>query len=240
MAWRARTANPARIHRVRAGRASRGVTTPVPRVYLPVLLTAPAPSGSPGTTRLCRGCSRPPRRPADQAASSFTPPLRRQGDKGLPPPSGTDSASWRTTSNSAFFARSPRTTRTARPNSQRISRQTILSSTWSANPHHTSHAGETGRSATRSSFRAAQDQRGQYRPVGLIWWRRIKVSAVFHISSRRDSRNPAATGVVTRNTSRMHMIGDHHGRTAGRATLLARAADEILGTQSTVSGRSQA
>jgi DNA-binding winged helix-turn-helix (wHTH) protein len=26
-----------------------------------------------------------------------TPPLRRQGDKGLPPPSGTDSASWRTT-----------------------------------------------------------------------------------------------------------------------------------------------
>ena len=81
--------DPARIHRVRAGRASRGVTTPVPRVYLPVLLTAPAPSGSPGTTRLCRGCSRLPRRPADQAASSFTPPLRRQGDKGLPPPSGT-------------------------------------------------------------------------------------------------------------------------------------------------------
>lgn len=26
------------------------------------------------------------------------------------------------------------------------------------------------------------------------------------------------------------MIGDHHGRTAGRATLLVRAADEILGT----------
>ena len=74
-------------------------------------------------------------------------------------------------------------------------------------------------------------------PDTLIWWRRIKVSAVFHISSRRDSRNPAATRVVTKNTSRRHMIGDHHGRTAGRATLLARAADEILGTQSTVSGR---
>ena len=100
--------NPARIHRVRAGRASRGVTTPVPRVYLPVLLTAPAPSGSPGTTRLCRGCSRPPRRPAAQAASSFTPPLRRQGDKGLPPPSGTDSASWRTTSSSASLDTSRR------------------------------------------------------------------------------------------------------------------------------------
>ena len=26
------------------------------------------------------------------------------------------------------------------------------------------------------------------------------------------------------------MIGDHHGRSAGRATLLVRAADEILGT----------
>ena len=134
--------DPARIHRVRAGRASRGVTAPVPRVYLPVLLTAPAPSGSPGTTRLCRGCSRLPRRPADQAASSFTPPLRRQGDKGLPPPSGTDSASWRTTSSSAFFSPSPRTTSTARLNNQRISRQAILSSTWSANPHRASLAGE--------------------------------------------------------------------------------------------------
>jgi hypothetical protein len=26
------------------------------------------------------------------------------------------------------------------------------------------------------------------------------------------------------------MIGDHHGRTAGRATLLVRAVDDILGT----------
>src|ERR1039457_3730570 len=66
----------------------RGVTQPVPRVYLPVSLTAPAPSGSTGPSRLCRGCSRPPRRPAAQAASSFTPPLRRPGDRGLPPPFG--------------------------------------------------------------------------------------------------------------------------------------------------------
>ena len=69
---------PARIHRVRAGASSRGVTTPVPRVYLPVSLTAPGPSGSPEPTRLCRGCSHPPRRSPDQAASSFTPPLRRR------------------------------------------------------------------------------------------------------------------------------------------------------------------
>jgi hypothetical protein len=30
--------------------------------------------------------------------------------------------------------------------------------------------------------------------------------------------------------NRRHMIGDHHGRTAGRAILLVRAMDEILGT----------
>ncbi len=59
---------------------SRGVTTPVSRVYLLVSLTAPGPSGSPGPTRLCRGCSRPSRRPPGQAASSFPSPLRRQGD----------------------------------------------------------------------------------------------------------------------------------------------------------------
>jgi hypothetical protein len=30
--------------------------------------------------------------------------------------------------------------------------------------------------------------------------------------------------------NRRHMTGDHHGQTARRATLLARAMDEILGT----------
>ena len=30
--------------------------------------------------------------------------------------------------------------------------------------------------------------------------------------------------------NRRHMTGDHHGRMAGRATLLVRAVDEILGT----------
>ena len=39
---------------------------------------APGPSGSPRPTRPCRGCSHPPRRSPGQAASSFTPPLRRQ------------------------------------------------------------------------------------------------------------------------------------------------------------------
>ena len=32
--------------------------------------------------------------------------------------------------------------------------------------------------------------------------------------------------------NRMHMSGDHHGRTARRATPLVTAADEILGTHS--------
>jgi hypothetical protein len=36
--------------------------------------------------------------------------------------------------------------------------------------------------------------------------------------------------MIRRNTNRRHMISDHHGRSAGRATLLVRAADGILGT----------
>ena len=48
------------------------------------------------------------------------------------------------------------------------------------------------------------------------WWRRIRISAVFHASSRRDSRSHAATLVIRRETNRRHMIGDHHDRTAGR------------------------
>ncbi len=64
------------------------------------------------------------------------------------------------------------------------------------------------------------------------WWRRIKISAVFHVSSHRDSRSHAASRVIRRNTSRRHMIGDHHGRSAGRATQLVRAMDAILGTHS--------
>jgi hypothetical protein len=59
------------------------------------------------------------------------------------------------------------------------------------------------------------------------WWRRLKISAAFHLSSRRDSLSHAATRVIRRKTNRRHMIGDHHGRASGRATLLVRAVDEI-------------
>jgi hypothetical protein len=88
-----------------------------------------------------------------------------------------------------------------------------------------------GKVASRA--RSAQfsfGRRGCRRCSTASWWRRIKISAVFHISSCRDCRNPAATRVIRRNTNRRHMIGDHQGWTAGRTTLLVRAVDEILGT----------
>jgi hypothetical protein len=62
------------------------------------------------------------------------------------------------------------------------------------------------------------------------WWRRIKISAVFQVSSRRDSRSQETARVIRRKTNRRHMTGDHHGRTSEKATLQVRAADEILGT----------
>ncbi len=70
-----------------------------------------------------------------------------------------------------------------------------------------------------SSARSAHASFG--RPVGwrcrtTSWWRRIRISAVFHASSRRDSRSHAAARVIRRKTNRRHMIGDHYGPTAGR------------------------
>ena len=90
-------------------------------------------------------------------------------------------------------------------------------------------------SRAASSARSAQlslGRRGCCRCRTASWWRRIKISAVFHVSSRRASRSHAATRVIRRNTNRRHMIGDHHGSTAGRATLLVRAVDAILGPHS--------
>ena len=60
--------------------------TPVPRVLLSATLAGPAPSGSTGTSRLCQGCSRPPRHHPDQAALSYTALLRQDGGEGLSPP----------------------------------------------------------------------------------------------------------------------------------------------------------
>jgi uncharacterized protein (DUF2384 family) len=60
-----------------------------------------------------------------------------------------------------------------------------------------------------------------------------QISAICHVSSRRDSRSQEATRVIRRKTNRRHMIGDHHGRTAGMATLLVRSVDVVLGTHNT-------
>jgi hypothetical protein len=62
------------------------------------------------------------------------------------------------------------------------------------------------------------------------WWRRIKISAVRQVSSRRDSRSHVAVRVIRRKANCRHMTGDHHGQAAGMASLLVIAADGILGT----------
>jgi len=66
--------------------ALKGVMTPVPLVLLSVSLAGPAPSGSTGTSRLCQGCSRPPRHHPDQAALSYSGLLRQAAGEGLSPP----------------------------------------------------------------------------------------------------------------------------------------------------------
>jgi hypothetical protein len=62
--------------------------TLVPLVRLLVSLAGPAPSGSTDASRHCRGCSRPPRHPPDQAAPSFVSLLRQADGAGLSPPLG--------------------------------------------------------------------------------------------------------------------------------------------------------
>ena len=73
-------------------------------------------------------------------------------------------------------------------------------------------------SRAASSARSAQfrsGRRGCRRCRTASWWRRIKISAVFHASSRWDSRSHSASLVIRRNTNRRHMIGDHHREAPG-------------------------
>jgi len=73
-------------------------------------------------------------------------------------------------------------------------------------------------SRAASRARSAQFSFGRrdcWRWRTATWWRRIKISAVFHASSRRESCSPAASRLIRRNTNRRHVIADHHGRTAG-------------------------
>ena len=88
---------PAHIHRVGAGSELEGVPSLVHcSLRRSVLLAAPAPSGSADPSRRCRGCSHPHPQLRDQAAPSFTRPLRQPGG-GVSHPARSNSASWRTT-----------------------------------------------------------------------------------------------------------------------------------------------
>ena len=88
-----------------------------------------------------------------------------------------------------------------------------------------------GSAASRArSARVSFGRRGCRRRRTASWRRRIKISAVCHVSARRDSLSHPATRVASRNTNRRHMTGDHHGRSLSRATLPVRAVDAIPGT----------
>ena len=73
-------------------------------------------------------------------------------------------------------------------------------------------------SRVATSARSAQfsfGRRGCRRCSMASWWRRIKISAVFHVSSRWASRSHAAPRVIRRKTNLRHMMGDHHGGAPG-------------------------
>ena len=113
----------------------------------------------------------------------------------------------------------------------RCQRRIVSGVTSSRSPWRQASGITPGSAASR--VRSAQFSFGRHgcrRRRTASWWRRIKISAVFHVSSRRDSRGHPASRVIRRKMNRRHMIGDHHGRSVGRATLLVRAVDAILGT----------
>ncbi len=80
---------PAHIHQVGAGSGLEGVQPLVSaHVHLPALLVGPESSGSSDSFRRCQGCSHPRLRPQDQAALSFSRPLRRPAGGVLSSPHG--------------------------------------------------------------------------------------------------------------------------------------------------------
>jgi hypothetical protein len=116
----------------------------------------------------------------------------------------------RRTSNSAFFSLSPRITRTARLNNQRISRQAILSSTWPANHHRASPAGAqagqrhdrvSGRHRISGSLSPCLSPNSLCVPGAIAGWTVMADSGVWTNRSKR---------------SRYLLLGNLRGRSAGK------------------------
>ena len=83
-------------------------------------------------------------------------------------------------------------------------------------------------SARSAHFRCGR--RGCRRCSTASWWRRIKIPAICHASSRRDSRSHVVTRVMRRKANRRHMTRDRDGQAARKATQLVRTVDGTLGT----------
>ena len=113
----------------------------------------------------------------------------------------------------------------------RCQRRIVSGVTSSLNPWRSTLGITLSKAASRA--RSAQftcGRRSCRRCRTASWWRRIRISAVFHAASRGDSLSHMVTRVMRRKTNRRHMTCDHRGQGAGRATLLARTVDAILGT----------
>ena len=158
---------PAQIHQVRAGAASRGGHTPVPRVLLSVPLAGPGPSGGTGPSRLCQGCSHPPRHHPDQAALSSTVPLRRDQRR-----------------------RSLTSTRTSAPHGARTRCATPPSSGWSTPVSRSSRSGTTSPTARPAPPRSMPSlgnciRRARERRICGSWRPEIRVKSPGWEGARR-------------------------------------------------------
>jgi hypothetical protein len=115
----------------------------------------------------------------------------------------------------------------------RCQRRTVSGVTSSRRPGRFAFGITLSRAASSAlSAQVRCGRRGCRRCRTASWWRRIKISAVFHASSRWDSLSHAVTRVRRRKANCRHMTADHHGRASDGATLLIRALDAILGTHS--------
>jgi len=112
----------------------------------------------------------------------------------------------------------------------RCQRRIVSGVTRSRSPWHRAFGITLSRVA--SSVRSASSGSGGAAAAAAVWRAGGAGSGSPRSSTSPHTRiaSHAAARVIRRKTNRRHMIGDHHGRAAGRATLLVRAVDRILGT----------